>query len=230
MHLIIGNQNYSSWSMRPWVAMTHFGIGFKETKLELFTPSFAEQISKYSSAKTVPVLITDNGIATDSLSILETLADTYPQMWPSDVALKIMARNAVSRMHSGFFALRGEMPMNCRANQRLLDITPACRSDIDKVEALWAECMSTAAHTRHKKGGHNKSGRNQGYLLGEFSIADAFFVPVVVRLRGYKVAVNATTQAYIDTMLSTPAVMAWIAAGLEETTILQEDEAGIDQP
>jgi glutathione S-transferase len=225
MHLIIGNQNYSSWSMRPWVAMTHFGIDFKETKLELFTLSFAEQVGKYSSAKTVPVLITDNGIATDSLSILETLADTYPQMWPSDVALKIMARNAVSRMHSGFFALRGEMPMNCRANQRLLDITPACRSDIDKVEALWAECMSTAADARQKNGG-----RNQGYLLGEFSIADAFFVPVVVRLRGYKVAVNATTQAYIDTMLSTPAVMAWIAAGLEETTILQEDEAGCDQP
>ena len=88
--------------MRPWVAMTHFGIDFKETKLELFTLSFAEQVGKYSSAKTVPVLITDNGIATDSLSILETLADTYPQMWPSDVALKIMARNAVSRMHSGF--------------------------------------------------------------------------------------------------------------------------------
>jgi glutathione S-transferase len=218
MHLIIGNQNYSSWSMRPWVAMTHFGITFKETKVQLFTPTFAEQISHYSSANTVPVLMTENGTATDSLSILETLADSYPQMWPNDVALKIMARNAVSRMHSGFFALRGEMPMNCRANQRLLDITPACRNDIDKVEALWAQCMSTAA----------QAGRKQGYLLGEFSIADAFFAPVVVRLRGYKVAVNAATQAYIDTMLSTPAVMAWIAAGVEETTILQEDEAGYD--
>jgi len=218
MHLIIGNQNYSSWSMRPWVAMTHFGIAFKETKVELFTPTFAEQISHYSSAKTVPVLITDNGTATDSLSILETLADSYPQMWPSDAALKIVARNAVSRMHSGFFALRGEMPMNCRANQRLLDITRACRSDIDKVEALWAQCMSTAA----------QKGQHQGYLLGEFSIADAFFAPVVVRLCGYKVAVNAATQAYMDTMLATPAVMAWIAAGLEETTVLQEDEAGTD--
>ena len=114
--------------------------------------------------------------------------------------------------------------MNCRTNQRLLDITPVCRSDIDKVEALWAECMSTAAHVRQKNGG-----RNQGYLLGEFSIADAFFA-VVVHLRGYKVAANATTQAYIDTILSTPAVMVWIAAGLEETTILQEDEAGCDQP
>ena len=139
-------------------------------------------------------------------------------MWPSDAALKIMARNAVSRMHSGFFALRGEMPMNCRANQRLLDITPACRSDIDKVEVLWAQCMSKAA----------KAGQKQGYLLGDFSIADAFFAPVVVRLRGYKVAVNAVTQAYMDTVLSNPAVIAWIAAGLEETIILQQDEAGTD--
>tara|TARA_B110000902_G_scaffold170109_1_gene193718 strand:- start:1257 stop:1913 length:657 start_codon:yes stop_codon:yes gene_type:complete len=218
MHLIIGNQNYSSWSMRPWVAMTYFGIPFKETKLELDTAAFVEEISQHSSAGTVPVLITENGTATDSLSILETLADSYPTMWPSDPALKIMARNAVSCMHSGFFALRGEMSMNCRANQRLLVITLACRSDIDKVEALWAECMSTAA----------KAGQNQGYLLGEFSIADAFFAPVVVRLRGYKVAVNAATQGYMDTILGTPAVMAWIAAGLAETTILQEDEVGYD--
>ena len=218
MHLIIGNQNYSSWSMRPWVAMTHFGIAFKTTKLELFTPAFEAQISRYSSAKTVPVLVTDIGTATDSLSILETLADTYPQMWPNNAALKMMGRNAVSQMHSGFFALRGEMPMNCRANQRLLDITLACRGDIDNIEALWAECMSTAA----------QAGHNQGYLLGEFSIADAFFAPVVVRLRGYKVVVNAATQAYMDTMLATPAVMSWITAGLEETTILQEDEAGYD--
>ncbi len=218
MHLIIGNQNYSSWSMRPWVAMTHFGIVFKETKVELFTPVFSEQMSHYSSAKTVPVLITENGVVTDSLSILETLADSHPQMWPSDPALKIMARNAVSRMHSSFFDMRGEMPMNCRANQRLLDITVACRSDIDKVEALWAECIAKAALV----------GQNQGYLLGEFSIADAFFAPVVVRLRGYKVAVNASTQAYMETMLSTPAVIAWISTGVEETTILQEAEAGYD--
>jgi glutathione S-transferase len=218
MQLIIGNQNYSSWSMRPWVAMTHFGIAFKATKIELDTAHFAAQISQYSSASTVPVLITEHGAATDSLSILETLADRHPQMWPSHPALKIMARNAVSRMHSGFFALRGEMPMNCRANQRSLNITSACRRDIDQVEALWAECMATAA----------QMGQHQGYLLGDFSIADAFFAPVVVRLRGYKVSVNRATQAYMDTLLSTPAVVAWMAAGVAETTILHHDEAGDD--
>jgi len=205
--------------MRPWVAMTHFGIEFEQTKVWLFTPTFKAEIAPYSSAKTVPVLVTDQGAATDSLSILETLADTYPQMWPADPTLKIMGRNAVSRMHSGFFALRGEMPMNCRAHQRWLDITPACRNDIDAVQALWAQCIASAA----------KKGQTQGYLLGEFSIADAFFAPVVVRLKGYQVTVSETTQAYMDTMLANPAVGAWIAAGLEETVVLDADEAGTDQ-
>ena len=218
MQLVIGNQNYSSWSMRPWVAMTHFGVSFETIKLELDTPVFVAQIKQYSNANTVPVLMTQNGTATDSLSILETLADSHPQMWPSDPKLKIMARNAVTRMHSGFFALRSEMPMNCRANQRRLDITPACRNDIDQVEALWAHCLSAA----------NQAGQTQGYLLGDFSIVDAFFAPVVVRLRGYKVKVNVTTQTYMDTMLSTPAVMAWMAAGVKETSILKQDEAGFD--
>ena len=218
MQLVIGNQNYSSWSMRPWVAMTHFGVSFETIKLELDTPVFAAQIKQYSNANTVPVLMTQNGTATDSLSILETLADSHPQMWPSNPKLKIMARNAVARMHSGFFALRSEMPMNCRAIQRRLDITPVCRNDIDQVEALWAQCLAAA----------NQAGQTQGYLLGGFSIADAFFAPVVVRLRGYKVTVNATTQTYMDTMLTTPAVMAWMAAGVKETSILHQDEAGFD--
>ena len=218
MQLVIGNQNYSSWSMRPWVAMTHFGVSFETIKLELDTPVFAAQIKQYSNANTVPVLMTQNGMATDSLSILETLADSHPQMWPSNPKLKIMARNAVARMHSGFFALRSEMPMNCRAIQRRLDITPVCRNDIDQVEALWAQCLAAA----------NQAGQTQGYLLGGFSIADAFFAPVVVRLRGYKVTVNATTQTYMDTMLTTPAVMAWMAAGVKEASVLHQDEAGFD--
>ena len=218
MQLVIGNQNYSSWSMRPWVAMTHFGVSFETIKLELDTPVFAAQIKQYSNANTVPVLMTQNGTATDSLSILETLADSHPQMWPSDPKLKIMASNAVARMHSGFFALRSEMPMNCRAIQRSLDITPACRNDIDQVETLWAQYLSAAYHI----------GQTQGYLLGDFSIVDAFFAPVVVRLRGYKVKVNVTTQTYMDTMLSTPAVMAWMATGVKEASVLHQDEAGFD--
>ena len=218
MHLIIGNQNYSSWSMRPWVAMTHFGIAFQQTKIELDTPTFKQQVVQFGNAQTVPVLVTENGTATDSLSILETLADQYPHMWPRDPALKLASRNAVARMHSGLFALRGEMPMNCRANQRLLDITPACRNDINEVQALWASCMAKAA----------EKGQDQGYLLGGLSIADAFFAPVVMRLKGYNVPVNDVTHQYMNTMLANPAVRAWIAAGLSEATVLEADEAGID--
>lgn len=218
MKLIIGNQNYSSWSMRPWVAMTHFGIEFETSKLELFTPTFHEQVARYSSAKTVPILVTEDGVATDSLAILETLADRYPNMWPNDPSLKILGRNIVAQMHSGFNALRSEMPMNCRAYQRQLVISEACRSDIDQVEALFARCIEAAA----------QKGQTQGYLLGEFSIADAFFAPVIVRLRGYKVSVNDATKSYMQTVLSNPAVKAWIGAGLEETSILIEDEAGTD--
>lgn len=218
MRLIIGNQNYSSWSMRPWVAMTHFGIAFKTTKIELDTPTFKAEVGQYANAGTVPMLVTDNGTATDSLAILETLADTYPQLWPNDPTLKMIGRNAVARMHSGFFALREEMPMNCRANQRQLDITDACRSDIDQVEALWQHCINSAA----------QKGFTQGYLLGKFSIADAFFAPVVIRLRAYNVALNDATKAYMNTMLTNPAVQAWIACGLAETRVLTEDEAGVD--
>jgi len=157
MQLIIGNQNYSSWSMRFWVAMNHFGIAFESTKIELDTAAFAHQVSAYSSAQTVAVLITPHGAATDSLSNLETLADSYLIMWPAAKA---------------------------------------------------------------------KAGQNQGYLLGAFSIADAFFAPVVVRLQAYKVSVNGATQTYINTMLSTPAVKAWMATGVKETIILPADEAG----
>jgi glutathione S-transferase len=107
--------------------------------------------------------------------------------------------------------------LSCHS-QRRLDITPACRNDIDQVEALWAQCLAAAY----------QAGQTQGYLLGGFSIADAFFAPVVVRLRGYKVTVNPTTQTYMDTVLSTPAVMAWMAAGVKEASVLHQDEAGFD--
>ena len=115
MQLIIGNQNYSSWSMRPWVAMTHFGLDFETVKLWLFTPEFTQQISAYTSAHTVPVLVDDKlGSVTDSLAIMETLAEQYPHMWPQEPVLRAKARSVCARMHSSFFAMRGEMPMNLK--------------------------------------------------------------------------------------------------------------------
>jgi glutathione S-transferase len=214
MKLIIGNQNYSSWSMRPWVAMTHFGIDFETVKLWLFTPEFKQQIRAYSNAGMVPVLVDEKlGCITDSLAILETLADTYQQMWPQDPVLRAKARSACARMHSGFFSMRHEMPMNCRALQRALNISEACAKDIAAVQDLWQECFACV-------------GTEGGYLLGEFSIVDAYFAPVVIRLQGYQVCTTSSAQAYIERMLATPAVAAWVQAGQAEKIIIPDDEAG----
>lgn len=220
MQLIIGNQNYSSWSMRPWVAMTHFGIDFETIKLRLFTPEFYQQLSAYTSANTVPVLIDKKlGSIADSLAILETLAEQYPQMWPQDPVLRAQARSVCALMHSGFFAMRGEMHMNCRAQQRQLQITDACAKDIAAVQALWQECMELTAKL---------GGGSDGYLFGDFSIADAFFAPVVIRFQGYAVATTPLTQQYMQLMLATPAVAAWVAAGQAEEEIVAQEEVGIE--
>ena len=212
MQLVIGNKNYSSWSMRPWVAMRHFDIEFDEVQLWIFTESWSKDIAAYGS-NTVPVLVTDQGSVVDSLAIVETLAEDHPQMWPQDTHLRAKAREACARMHSGFFAMRSEMPMNCRAVKRKLAISDACRKDIAAVEKLWADCMAL-------------SGSDQAYLFGDFSIADAFFAPVVIRFQAYEVPLSEVTQAYMQRMLATPVIAEWVAAGQAETRTIEEDEAG----
>lgn len=212
MKLVIGNKNYSSWSMRPWVAMRHFDIAFDEVQLWIFTDSWPADIAAFGSS-TVPVLVTEQGNVVDSLAILETLAEDFPYMWPQDKYLRAKAREACARMHSDFFAMRSEMPMNCRAVKRKLAISEACRKDIDAVQQLWAECMVL-------------SGQDDGYLFGGFSIADAFFAPVVMRFQAYDVELTEATQAYMKRMLNTPAIAEWVRAGQAETHIIEEDEAG----
>ena len=218
MQLVIGNQKYSSWSMRPWVAMQHFGIEFETIKLKLFTPEFAEQIRPYSTVGTVPVLVDSKlGSITDSLAILESLAEQHPQMWPQEPLLRARARNACALMHSGFVAMRREMPMNCSARQRQLGITESCARDVVAVQALWQECMDLTS----KLGVEDK-----GYLFGDFSIADAYFAPVVVRLNGYTVSTTDSSKRYLQRMLATSAVAEWIQDGQAETVIIPEYEAG----
>lgn len=212
MQLVIGNKNYSSWSMRPWVAMRHFDIEFDEVQLWIFTESWPQDIAAFGS-KTVPILVTEQGNVVDSLAILETLAEQYPQMWPQEKHLRAKAREACARMHSGFMAMRSEMPMNCRAIKRQLAISEACRKDIDAVQQLWAECMALCD-------------RDTGYLFGDFSIVDAFFAPVVIRFQAYDVPLTKATQAYMQRILATPSVAEWVAAGQLEKHVIEEDEAG----
>ncbi len=211
MKLVIGNKNYSSWSMRPWLAMQHFAIPFEEVQLWIFTESWPQDIAAYGS-NTVPVLVTEQGNVVDSLAILESLAEDYPQMWPADKRLRAKAREACARMHSGFFAMRSEMPMNCRANKRKLTISDVCKADIAAIEKLWAECQNLS--------------QSDDYLFGDFSIADAFFAPVVMRFAGYDVPLNDSTQAYMQRVLANSAVQAWVKSGQAESHVIEEDEAG----
>ena len=141
LQLIIGNKNYSSWSLRPWLVLKHLGLDFNEIRVPLFTETFKQQIRQYSHAEKVPVLQSGDLTIWDSLAICEYLAEQHPQLWPDDVADRALARSAVAEMHSGLMALRGELPMNCRANQRRLDYSAAAATDIERVQALWKQCQ-----------------------------------------------------------------------------------------
>ncbi len=203
--LVIGNKNYSSWSMRPWVAMTAFGIPFSEVRVLLDQPDTATRIAEYSAAGRVPVLIAGEMTIWDSLAICEYLAEQFPEkhMWPQDVAARAMARSVTAEMHSGFAGLRSAMSMNLRMHLPGRGRTPDAQGDIGRISEIWEECLSRFGHHQ--------------YLFGEFSIADAFFAPVVMRFKTYGVALAPALQAYCDRMQAHPAVARWVAEALLET-------------
>ena len=212
--LVIGNKNYSSWSMRPWVAATAFGIPFTEVRVLLDQPDTAATIARYSHAGRVPVLVAGEMTIWDSLAICEYLAEQFPDkhMWPQDVAARAMARSVVAEMHSGFVGLRTAMSMNIKAYLPGRGRTPESQADIGRVCEIWEECLSRFGH--HE------------FLFGDFSIADAFYAPVVMRFKTYGVALAPALQAYCDRMLAHPAVARWVREALAETEIAagHEDE------
>ncbi|MES2017566.1 MAG: glutathione S-transferase family protein [Pseudomonadota bacterium] len=203
--LVIGNKNYSSWSMRPWVAMTAFGIPFSEVRVLLDRPETATQIAEFSAAGRVPVLIAGDITIWDSLAICEYLAEQFQEkhMWPQDVAARAMARSVVAEMHSGFAGLRTAMSMDIRRHLPGRGRTPEAQGDIGRISEIWEECMSRFGHHQ--------------FLFGDFSIADAFFAPVVMRFRTYGVALAPALQAYCDRMQAHPAVARWVSEALAET-------------
>ena len=216
LQLVIGNKNYSSWSMRPWVLLRQAQIPFEEVQLK-----FEEQdgglsvggIDKYSKAKKVPVLLIDDEPVWDSLAIAETVAELFPdkKLWPEDARARRMARSVCAEMHSGFQALRGRMPMNIRSRYPGKGLTPESQRDIDRVVALWTEC-------RERFGGAGSM------LFGKFSVADAFFAPVVMRFHAYDVKVPRVAQEYCDAVQALAAVKEWVAAARRETDFVAADE------
>jgi glutathione S-transferase len=205
--LVIGNKNYSSWSMRPWVAAVAANVPFTEVRILLDQPNTANDIAHYSAAGRVPVLLAGEMTIWDSLAICEYLAEQFPEkhMWPQDVAARAMARSIVAEMHSGFADLRNAMPMNIKARLPGRGRTHGAQADIARIVEIWEECLSRFGH--------------HSYLFGDFCIADAFYAPVVMRFRTYGVALAPALQAYCDRMLAHPAVARWVEEAMKETEV-----------
>ncbi|MCY1444600.1 maleylacetoacetate isomerase [compost metagenome] len=204
-HLIIGDKLYSSWSLRAALALELAGATYEETLIKLNQPDTRARLLEHSPTAKVPLLKCEHGIIADSLAIAEYLAERHPQanLWPTDVAARAQARSACAQMHSGFFALRGNMPFDLSRDEALENMPLDVQVDIDRIVALWSECRLAA-----KEAGP--------FLFGTPSLADAFFAPVAVRLRTYRVEVPAEAAAYIETIYQWPAFQAWQKAGLAE--------------
>ena len=213
MKLVIGNKNYSSWSMRPWVLLRQAGIAFEEVQLKFGEGTKVIGIEKYSKAGKVPVLIVDGEPVWDTLAICETVAEMHPEkhLWPEDEKARRVARSICAEMHSGFQALRSNMPMNIRKPYPGKGMTPESRRDIDRVVAIWTEC-------RERFGGAGS------FLFGRFSIPDAFYAPVVMRFRTYAVPLPPVAKAYCEAVEALSAVREWMDAGRRETEFVPEDE------
>ena len=220
MQLYIGNKNYSSWSMRPWVLLKQAGIAFDEVKIRIDAYSagsrFKTELGRISPAGRVPVLVDDDLAVWDSLAIAEYVAEKFPAkaLWPQDTKARARARSVCAEMHSGFVALRNHLPMNIEAElpevgERVLAEQGEVRADIDRLFSMWSSLLE--AH-----GGP--------LLFGEFSSADAFFAPVVMRLRTYAVPLPPAIGAYAQRVVELPGVAAWMADALAEHDFLDFGE------
>jgi len=221
MQLLIGNKNYSSWSMRPWVLLRHFEIPFEEVMLRFdgfeADSKFKQAITPISGAGRVPVLVADDGLVVwDTLAIAEYLAEHFPDLalWPREARARARARSLCAEMHSGFGALRSHFGMNIEAalpevGARVLAEQPQVRADLARIVALWTDALSAS-------GGP--------FLFGAFTIADAYFAPVVMRLRTYAPPVPDEIRAYGDRIVASPGVAAWMRDALGEQEFLAFEE------
>jgi glutathione S-transferase len=213
--LIIGNKNYSSWSLRPWLLLREAGIDFDEQRIVLDTPTAKSEIAEWSPSGRVPVLQLGDQAVWDSLAICETVAERWPdkQLWPDDPDERAYARSISAEMHAGFSVLRDCMPMNCRAMGRIVPIPDELGADIDRIIAIWADC-------------HKQFGDRGGWLFGRFSVADAMYAPVVLRLRTYGINLPESAGYYPHRLLESVAMQDWLAAAECETEVIEADEKG----
>ncbi len=217
LHLVIGNKNYSSWSMRPWIAMKVKNIPFDETVISFDDPDFKPRLAKISGTGKVPALVDGEVNVWESLAILEYLAERFPQvgLWPQAPAARAHARAIANEMHAGFVPLRRELPMNMWRPVQKRDLSADAAANVKRIDAMWSDCRA-------------RFGAGGPFLFGAFTAADAMYAPVVARLHTYAVEVGAPARAYMDAMMALPAWKEWTAAALKEEWVVAEDE--IDWP
>jgi len=211
--LVIGNRNYSSWSLRPWLLLREAGIPFTEIRLPLYGSDASRRLAEHSPSGKVPVLHDDDLTVWDSLAICEYLAERFPEkaMWPEEPQARATARSVSAEMHSGFLALRQHMPMNIRRSLPGRGRIAAVDTDIVRILAIWSDCRS-------------RYGAAGPFLFGEFGVADAMYAPVALRFRTYGVVLDGTTAMYRDALLALPAMQEWCAAARLETEVIPQFE------
>jgi len=211
--IVIGNKNYSSWSMRPWLALKKTGAPFEEVVIPLDRPETRTEIFKHSPTGRIPTLKDGELVIWESLAICEYLAEKFPEagLWPADPAARAVARAVSSEMHAGFSALRSNMPMNCRGNAPGKGRAPGVQEDVNRISAIWRDCR-----TRFGAGG--------AYLFGQFSIADAMFAPVASRFVTYQVELDTDAKSYVNTIWADPAVAAWVEGARREPWVIEKSE------
>ena len=205
MLLVIGNKNYSSWSLRPWLAMKVLGIPFEEKRIPLYGPDSKRELLQYSPAGKVPCLVDGELRVWDSLAILEYLAERHPGLWPAEATLRARARSVSAEMHSGFPNLRQHMSMNVRKRHPGKGRTPEVLAEIARIVEIWSE-------------------RRGAFLFGPFCAADAMYAPVVLRFRTYEVELPPVCRAYADAVLALPALQEWMRDAGRETESLPQFE------
>jgi glutathione S-transferase len=211
--LILGNKNYSSWSLRPYLALSHVGVPFDEVVIPLRHADTAERIAAHSPSGRVPVLVHGDLTVWDSLAICEYLADVFPEakLWPADRAARATARSVSAEMHSGFAALRTDLPMNIRAERPRRELFAEVQADIARIRKIWRDCRA-----RFGAGGR--------FLFGTFGVADAMFAPVVTRFRTYGINLDGGEAAYADAVWHLPALQRWAEAGQKEPWAIAQYE------
>jgi glutathione S-transferase len=205
LKLVIGDKNYSSWSLRAALAMDLTGVPYEEILVRLYQPDSRTQLLGHAPTGKVPVLHTEEGPVWDSLAIAEYLAERFPEahLWPRGQYARALARSVCAEMHSGFVALRSHMGMDLARDKALAEIPAEAQADIQLICKLWADCRQ-------------RFGQDGAFLFGHVSIADAFFAPVAARLRSYRVELPAEAAAYVETIYQWPAFQRWYQAALQE--------------